>query len=39
MVQCNTIFYKNVYFCMLVCMGVGRIFFQGDTSGFFHKFF
>ena len=37
---CNTtqFFTKMVSFYMLVCMGVGRNFSRGGTSGFFQKF-
>jgi len=38
---CNTthFFTKMVWFYMLVCMGVGRNFFQGGTNVFFQNFF
>ena len=38
---CNTtqFFTKMVSFYMLVCMGVGKNFFRGTTSGFFQTFF
>jgi len=38
---CNTaqLFAKMVSLYMLVCMGVGRNFSRGGTSGLFQKFF